>query len=210
MSQLVACVTGDAVIMAADRRIEVRGDAETTVHAARKLFAVGDGVAIASSGAAVGVKITQAVAHAFAKRPKVTFAEAEEYALGVFGRDYAAFVAHGAEWFAAHPEALKLSYVLIGGVDADGTRHLKFHASECHGEPYRSLPVGAVLAAPRRLGLETRLTQALMAKKTTLEIKAMLLTHLTRIAELDSAVGGPFDVAVISASGVALETVERI
>lgn len=209
MSQLVACVTGDSVLLAADRRVEVRGEVCATVQTARKLFALGSNAAVATSGAAVGIRISQLVAQAFANRSAVPFAEVEEYAMAVFRREYECFTAQGAEWFAAHPEALRLSYVLLAGRDTDGARHLRLYASENHGDPYRSLPVGKVLAAPRRLGLETRLSQALMADAPTHEVKALFLKHLTRIAELDEAVGEPFDFASVGPSGISLETIER-
>lgn len=209
MSQLVACVTGDSVLIAADRRVEVRHDNSSTVHTARKLFGVGARAAVATSGAAVGIHISQMVAKAFAQKPNVSFPEVEEYAMAVFQREYAAFIARGTEWFAAHPKALKLSYVLLAGRDGDGGRHVRFYASEDHGDAYRPLSVGSVLAAPRRLGLETRLSQALAANAPTMEIRGMLFTHLSRIAELDEAVGGPFDLATLGPSGIVLETIER-
>lgn len=209
MSQLVACVTGDSVLIAADRRVEVRHDHSSTVHTARKLFALGSGAAVATSGAAVGIHISQTVARAFARRPMVSFSEAEEYAMEVFRREYAALIARGAEWFAAHPKALKLSYVLLAGRDADNGRFVRFYASEDHDDEYRPLAVGSVLTAPRRLGLETRLSQALSANAPTVEIRGLLFSHLSRIAELDEAVGGPFDLATIGPSGLVMETIER-
>ncbi|MHB8766145.1 MAG: hypothetical protein ACYDA8_17650, partial [Deferrisomatales bacterium] len=137
------------------------------------------------------------------------FADLERYALSVFQKEYREFSRQGAQWFAAHPEARRLSYILIGGVAPGAPGQFHFHASEEHGQDYRLLPSGQVLTAPRRLGLEARLARAVAAGTPLDELVQLTLGGFRRIAEADPAVAPPFDAAVLDAGGVRLVTFDE-
>lgn len=210
LSQLYGCLGPDWVVLAADRRVEIREEGEVRATSARKLFALGRHGAIASSGAAVGIRISLEVAQLLADRPLPDLDEVEGFVVDHFQRRYDEFLAQGEEWFRCHPEALTLSYFMLAGVDADGAPRLRFYASERHGDPYRALPVGQVLTAPRRLGSEARFLNALKGGVSAHDARAMAVGDLRRIAAKEHSVAPPFDFAVIDVAGANLETFEEI
>ena len=61
---------------------------------------------------------------------------------------------------------------------------------------------------PRRLGLETRLARGAESGDSTETSQETLIATLRKIAEVDEAVGGPFDIATFNGSGLHLETIE--
>jgi hypothetical protein len=187
--------------------VVVRVGQETQVHTIRKLFPLGTRAAVATSGAAIGIAVSRTLSRLLRRRAPLPFAEVEAYALSVFQKEYGDFVRQGADWFAAHPEARRLSYVLLGGREASGEFAFRFHASEDHQEPYRPLPTGYALAAPRRLGLEASLVRAAASGASSEKIYEVAVNGLRTIATRDEAVGGPFDVALFDADGLRLQTV---
>lgn len=205
MSQLVACLCKDALVLAADRRVVAERGGVETVHSLQKLFSLGPAAAVATSGAAVGVAVSRTLSRLLARRAALPAEELVAYALAVFQGEYQEFQEQGAAWFDAHPEAHRLSYVLIGSRDPGYAPSFAFFASEAHGEPYRRLPTGAILTAPRRLGLEGRLGRLLATGATTDEVRATILSGLRLIASKEDAVAPPFDLAAIDAAGVRLE-----
>ena len=209
MSQLFACVSEDFALLAADRRVEVRNGSQVSALPARKLFSPGDSVLIATSGAAVGITICEKLSVTLAAGNSMDLEEFESYAMPYFQREYHEFTRKGADWFASHPEAPRLSYVLMVGRTDGGGYGLRFYASEKHGEPFRLLPSGKVLTAPRRLGLEGAVMRALTGPGTAGAVKATVLNSLLKIEALDPAVAGPFDLAVLDGNGLKMETAER-
>jgi len=210
VSQLVALIADSTIIMASDRRVEVSGEEGKAVHSLRKLYPLGVNCAVATLGAAVTIDTSRKLAQALARRPAMDFSEVEDYAMGVFQQDYDAFVKAGASWFGEHSEAPTLSYIMLAGRNRDSSCHLRFYASETHGEPYRALPVADVLCAPRRVGLETRLKNLLASGGGLDAVRPLLLDNLYRIASLDEAVEGPFDLAVLGPCGIKMEIAEAI
>jgi hypothetical protein len=207
LSQLVACTYSNGLVLAADRRLVVERRGERQVHSVSKLFPLGAAAAVATSGAAVGIAVSRTLSRLLRRRASLPFAELEAYALSVFQKEYGEFVKQGADWFAAHPEAHRLSYVLLGGRRPDGEFVIRFYASEAHDEPYRLLPTGGVLAAPRRLGLESRLTRAAASGARSDEVFETTIQGLRAIAARDEAVGSPFDLALLDENGLRLQTV---
>ena len=204
MSQLVACRSERGLVLAADRRVVVEAGGESRIHSVQKVFALGPTAAVATSGAAVGVAVSRTLARLFRKRAALPFTELEDYVLNVFQKTYDEFVEQGARWFEAHPGAHQLSYILLGGRESPGTFAFRFHASEAHGKPYLPLPTGAVLSAPRRLGLEGRLARALAAGAGLDELRRVTVEGLRLIAAKEESVAPPFDVAVIDDHGARL------
>lgn len=181
---------------------------QTRVHSLQKLFPLGPGAAVATSGAAVGVYVSRTLSRLLGRRAALPTADLAAYALSVFQGQYDEFQNQGAAWFSSHPEAHRLSYVLLGGRDQDGAFSFAFHASEAHREPYRRLPTGNVLTVPRRLGLEGRLGHARADGASLSRIRDVALEGLRVIAGKEEAVAGPFDTASIDAGGVRMETSE--
>ena len=203
MSQLVACQWPGGLVMAADRRVETQRDGVRGVHSLRKLFPLGPQAALATSGAAVGIWVSRVLSRLFRRRAALPLHELESYALSVFQKEYDQFVHQGRKWFAAHPEAHRRSYVLLGGSRGNGRFDFRFHASEDHGKPYRALGSSKVLTAPRRLGLEGRLAQASAGEAPDEDsLLDMIVAGLRQIAAHDGAVAPPFDTVVLSARGV--------
>ena len=203
MSQLIACQWQGGLVMAADRRVETRRGGERDVHTVRKLFPLGPQAAVATSGAAVGIWVSRVLSRLFRRRGALPLQELESYALSVFQKEYGQFVQQGARWFAAHPEALRRSYVLLGGRRGDGGYRFRFHASEEHGDPYHPLGATRVLTAPRRLGLEGRLAQAAGTDQPDGDtLLDLVLSGLRQIAAHDEAVAAPFDVVALTPGGV--------
>lgn len=208
MSQLVACRGERGLVLAADRRVVAERNGECQIHSVRKLFALGPTAAVATSGAAVGVAVSRTLTRLLRRRAALPFEELQLYALSVFQKSYAEFVAQGARWFETHPEAHRLSYLLLGGRESPGRFTFSFYASESHAEPYRVLPTGSVLTAPRRLGLEARLARASGSAALLSEIVEIAAEGLRLIARKEGGVAGPFDIALIDDSGVRFETFE--
>lgn len=208
MSQLVACILPKGLLIAADRRVVVGDGPEAEVHALRKLFPLGSSAALATSGAAVGLAVSRLLSRLLEKRPPLPLAELEAYALSVFQKEYDAFIRRGGVWFTAHPYAHRLSYLLLGGRQADGSFTFRFHASEAHGEPYRPLPTGQALTAPRRLGLESRLVHAIAANACLEDVRDLAVAGLRLIAQKENSVAGPFDIALLDDSGLRLEEID--
>ncbi|GAB4246615.1 MULTISPECIES: Ntn hydrolase family protein [Deferrisoma] len=208
MSQLVGCAWTGGVVLAADRRVTVGTDEGEQTRSVRKLYPLGHWAAAATAGAAVGIGLTRRIARAFHGRAAPFLDEIEPYILKVFCREYEAFVQQGARWFAAHPEAHQRSYLLLGGKDSAGAFRIAFYASEAHDCPHAPLPVGNVVTAPRRLGLEARLAQELAGEPAPGAVEELVAVALRRIAQRDEAVGGPFDLAVLDSHGLRFETLE--
>jgi hypothetical protein len=204
----VASLCDQGIVLAADRRVAVGHGPNAQVHSLRKLFPLGPAAAVATSGAAVGVAVSRTLSRLVSGRAALPTSELTTYALSVFQGEYQEFQEQGRAWFSSHPEAHRLSYVLIGSRDRDGTLSLSFHASEAHGEPYRQLPIGAILTVPRRLGLEGRLGRTLAGGASLDQLRDVALEGLRLIAGKEEAVAGPFDVALVDAVGVRLETAE--
>lgn len=208
MSQLVACRTAEGVVIAADRQVVVDRDGQVRTRTLRKLFPLGPGAAIATSGAAVGIWVSRTLSHLLRRRGTLAFEDLEDYVLHVFQREYDEFVRQGASWFAANPEAHRLSYILLAGKEESGRHGFRFYASEAHGDPYRALSTGDVLTAPRRLGLETRLLRSVTEGLPLDELAGKVADGLGVIASREDSVGGPFDIATLSAGGVRIEVCE--
>lgn len=202
MSQLVAAAGNGFVVIAADRRVETRGDDGVSVRFTKKLYPLGRYAAIATGGAAVGINISLKLATLLGESRKMPFNELESYAIGVFQHEYDSFLRQGEEWFKTHPEAIRRAFILLAGSDGPNAPAIRFYASEDHGEPFRSLPVGNVLTAPRRLGLESALSRALMKGAAEEEIRGLVVESLARIEKADEAVGGPFDILTIFNDGI--------
>lgn len=207
LSQLVACALDRGVFVAADRRVSVGEGPEPEVHALRKLYPLGPNAVLATSGAAVGLGISRFLSALFGNRPAFPLADLEGYALSVFQKEYDDFVRQGGEWFTAHPHAHRRSYVLLGGREAGGRFAFRFHASEAHGQPYRLLSTNRVLTAPRRLGLESRLSHALSKGASDGDIRTLITEGLHQIAGKEEDVSGPFDVALLDDRGLHLEEI---
>lgn len=210
MSQLVACVSEKFALVAADRRVEVREESGTRVLSLKKLYAPSRTALLATSGAAVGISISERFEHTMQARDSLNFGEVADFAASFFQKEYDEFIRKGAAWFKANPEAMRLAYLLLAGRNVDGTFGLRFYASESHTQPFKMLPTGAVLTAPRRIGLEAALMKTLAASPNPDEIKMTVLKALTRIEAVDGAVAGPFDVSVITVDGLKMETIEKI
>lgn len=201
MSQLVACCSGEGLVVAADRRVAVDLRGQRQVHEIRKLFPLGSSAVVATSGAAVGIAVSRNLHRFLRRRASPPFEDLEAYALSVFQKEYAEFVRQGEEWFRSHPDAHRLSYVLLGGRQQDDTWALRFYASEAHHEPYRRLPTVSVVTAPRRLGLEGRLGLAVRQGASPESLRDAALEGLRIICRKDDAVGGPFDWAAFGRDG---------
>ncbi len=203
MSQLVACSFDGGVLLAADRRVAVERDGELQVHSLRKLFTLGSTAAVATSGAAVGIAVSRNLHRFFRGRASPPLEEVDAYALSVFQKEYREFILQGENWFRINPHAHRLSYVLLAGREGGGAHAFRFYASEAHHEPYRLLATGAVLTAPRRLGLEARLGRALAEGVGGDALVALVLEGLWVIGRKEEAVGPPFDWCLIRGAGVA-------
>lgn len=202
MSQLVACCFEGGVLLAADRRVAVEREGELQVHSLRKLFPLGSAAAVATSGAAVGIAVSRNLHRFLRGRASLPFEDLEAYALSVFQKEYAEFVRQGENWFRINPHSHRLSYVLLAGRAPGGTHTFRFHASEAHHEPYRLLPTGPLLTAPRRLGLEARLARAVAGGAAGETLVEVVLEGLRVIGKKEEAVGPPFDWALIRGAGV--------
>jgi hypothetical protein len=210
MSQLIACRWPGGVVMAADRRVESRRNGVRAMHTVRKLFPLGPQAAVATSGAAVGIWVSRVLSRLLRKRGSLPLKELETYALSVFQKEYDQFVTQGEKWFSAHPEAHRRSYVLFGGKRSTGDFHFRFHASEEHGDPYHPLGTTNVLTAPRRLGLESRLSRAVSADpRDENEIRDLAIAGLRQIANQDDGVAGPFDTVTLSAQGIRWQVFDK-
>ncbi|MEW6488347.1 MAG: hypothetical protein AB1578_10620 [Thermodesulfobacteriota bacterium] len=201
MSQLVACCFEGGVLLAADRRVAVERRGRDEIHALRKLFPLGASAAVATSGAAVGIAVSRSLHRFLQGRASPHLEDLEAYAVSVFQKEYAEFIRQGERWFRIHPHAHRLSYVLLAGQEGAGTHAFRFYASEAHHEPYRLLPTGAVLTAPRRLGLEARLGRALAAGASGDTLVQVVLEGLRVIGKKEPAAGPPFDWVVIRGAG---------
>jgi len=202
MSQLVACRFPGGVILAADRRVAVVRAGEPQVHSVKKLFALGSTAAVATSGAAVGIAVSRNLHRFLRRRSSPPLEEVEAYALSVFQKEYSDFVRQGETWFRSHPDAHRLSYLLLAGRTGAGEFAFRFHGSEAHHEPYRLLPTGDVLTAPRRLGLEGRLVRATAAGARGPALLDIVLEGLRVAAAREESVGPPFDYMIFEAGGV--------
>ncbi len=203
MSQLVACNSRAGLVLAADRRVVMSRAGQREFHSLRKLFPLGTRAAVATSGAAIGIAVSRNLNRWMRRHASLPFAELEEYALHVFQREYDHFVAEGRAWFAAHPWAHRRSYVLLGGWAQPKTEpELRFYASEEHGDPYHTLPIGQVVTAPRRLGLEAQLHRAALDGAAVEDLAEIVLAGLRRVAEIEEAVAAPFDAALFSGGRV--------
>lgn len=201
MSQLVACRFEGGLLVAADRRVAAELRGEHQVHTIRKLFPLGSTAVVATSGAAVGIAVSRNLHRFLKRRSSPPLEDLEAYALSVFQKEYAEFIRQGEAWFRSHPQANRLSYLLLGGREDGGTYGFRFYASEAHHEPYRLLPTGAVLTAPRRLGLEARLTRALAQGTGGDGLLQVILAGLRVVGEKEEAVGPPFDWVIFERGG---------
>ena len=208
MSQLVACRTDHCLLLAADRRVEHREVSEKTIRLEKKLYRLGHRTAVATSGAAIGIDVSQRLSQTLGQSRALPFDEIETYILSVFQREYDAFTKHGARYFDENPEALRLSYILLGGMSGEGSPTLRFYASEDHASPYAPMKIGSVLTAPRRLGLEMRLSQALGKGGSPPELKAIIVAGLRQICDRENTVGGGFEVGQIDQDGLVIESFE--
>ncbi|PLX40055.1 MAG: hypothetical protein C0608_10155 [Deltaproteobacteria bacterium] len=201
MSQLLAVNTGYGVILAADRRVEVRQGHHTHEEERVKLYPMGTLAAIATSGAAVCIPMTEQLSKFIGDKP-LSFEHAAPYVVEQMQREYDKFIDMAGDWFLKNPKAYKLSYLLIGGVNAGGEPSFEFYASEAHGEAYHKLPTQDVFTAPRRMGLETRLMAANARGAPLEEILEIIKDGLFLVAKKEIAVGGVFDLVIINSGGI--------
>lgn len=202
MSQLVACCFEGGILLAADRRVAVERRGRDEIHSLCKLFPLGACAAVATSGAAVGIAVSRSLHRFLQGRASPHLEDLEAYAVSVFQKEYAEFIRQGERWFRIHPHAHRLSYVLLAGQECAGTHAFRFYASEAHHEPYRLLPTSAVLTAPRRLGLEARLGQAVAAGASGETLVQLVLAGLRVIGKKEPGVGPPFDWVLIREAGM--------
>jgi len=201
MSQLLALNTEYGVILAADRRVEVREGHQIHEEERVKLFPMGTVAAMATSGAAVCIPMTEQLSN-FIGEQELNFEVVAPYVLEQMQREYDKFIDMAGDWFLRNPEAYRLSYLLIGGVNAGGEPIFEFYASEAHGESYYALPTHEVLTAPRRLGLETRLRAANARSASLEEILEIIEAGLSLVASKENAVGNTFDLVIINKEGI--------
>ncbi len=210
MSQLIACNTPRCLLLAADRRVETRGDGSSQIYTAQKLFPLGAHAAVATSGAAVGIDASRELARSLAHSAPRTFDDLDTYSLHVFNQRYNTFKEQGKAWFETHPEAIRLSYILLGGTHdgkADGERMFRFHGSESHEDAYSHIPTVDVLTAPRRIGLEARLAHAARADADADSLREIILAGLRLVEEKEGSVCGPYDIAIFDDQGRRFESV---
>lgn len=206
MSQIAAITSPDYMLIASDRRVSVMRGEESIYTEKRKLFPLGPTAAITTGGAAIGINISEKLSDSVGKTDKVEIEELEGYVLDVFQRRYDEFIDRGAKWFSENPDAHRRSCFLIGGRDSRGSFSLSFYVSENHGEPFTKSPLSSQsLAMPRRLGLEAKLSRALMLNSPLDEVTGLALSSLRQIAEHDEGVGAPFDLALFDSAGMRLE-----
>jgi hypothetical protein len=154
----------------------------------------------------VGIETSRELARSMAHRSPESFEALDRYALHVFNRRYDTFKLQGRTWFEAHPDALQRSYILLGGTE-NGDRRFHFHGSESHADRYRHIPTADVLTAPRRIGLEARLTHAARSDAGADALRDIILAGLALIETRERAVSGPFDIALFDDRGRRFETV---
>lgn len=213
MSQLVACHTPRCLLLAADRRVVTHVDGEQQIHTAQKLFPLGSTAAVATSGAAVGIDASRELARLLAAQGPSSMDELEARTLHVIGQRYDVFKHRGKAWFDEHPEALQLSYILLGGFEGDPSanqRSFRFYGSESHAEPHRHIQTAEVLTAPRRLGLELRLSRAAQADAEPDALRELVIEGLRLIEKREQSVRGPFDLALFDAAGRHLYSVDSL
>lgn len=174
----------------------------------QKLFPLGRWGAVATSGAAVGIAVSRKLSVSISRQATLLLSELEEYVLAVLRKEYEGFLARGAKWFSEHPDAHQLSYLLLAGRKGDEQFGFAFYASESHGERHHRLATGSLLTAPRRLGLEMRLARAAQAGASEQKILETAAIGLRQIAARETAVDGPFDVALIDTDGLRMTRVE--
>jgi hypothetical protein len=206
MSQLVALKTTEHMIIASDRRVEIRDGDNARASHHRKLFALGANAAITSVGAAIGIAISKKLSASIRQTISLTFKDLESFVLQVFQEEYDNFISRGTAWFADNPEAHRRASFALGAKDPDGLFSLAFYVSEDHDQPFRKAPLlDASVVMPRRLGLEAKLARETECSSSLHNLKEITLQSLQQIEALDLAVGSPFDFALFDKSGMRIE-----
>lgn len=204
MSQQVVYQDSQGIVLASDSRVMyIDGEAWQVAPSQKKIYSLGPDACISSVGEAVGVTLSQQFQERVRERGWTELLDIYAAAHDFLNRRYYRYLLQHYGWFRTHPGAFRLLYFVIAGYSRRlGEGKVFLLESKDHELPFTLVPIGHVVTMPRVLTLEARLV-ALQKRGASLEeVAAFCLEQMQLIARRDATVGGPYQVVVITASGV--------
>ncbi len=210
MTQILAYQGPGGVVVATDSRaqhFDAAGRCRAiTVH---KLFRLSPHVVLVTGGAGYGLSICRTFQQHVEDKGLFHINEICYQALPIFRSQWQRFMRDASRQTFPGDE-LNRVYMLIAGrsLEDDGQPYrLCLWGSERDGESLHEIPVGHIVAIPRRIGFESRL-QRLDRNRTSLQqVRMMMLRFLNHLAQNTDSVGPPFHFLKITAAGIAHRTI---
>ena len=207
MAQAIVCYNHEGLVLATDSLVvQELDEGQVERSTARRLFALGTQAAMVAAGAPLGLELATELARWLQARHLVdlddVLAVSREFLAEGYARPLRAHQALGEE----RPAAFRHLYFIVGGYA--GSARAPYQAillcSEAGELPFQEVHLGRVFTLPRRLGLEVRVTRRIAEGAGLNELATTCRAALKLAAERNpELVGGPIDVATVSAGGVA-------
>lgn len=194
------------IALATDSRaVTLPDDAQRDTEALsiRKLFQLTSHIAMVTGGAGYGVLLCDEFQRHIREEGIVHFRDVVERALPFFRSERTVFQQRNV--FAPNRPDLDRLYFLIAGYDpreSESPFQSALFASEDRADPLHRLRTGRVVAIPRQLGLEYRLSRLDLNEATLDEAESIFREFLEKLARTGSDVGPPFYFVRITPAGV--------
>lgn len=209
MTQILLYRSKDGIALATDSRA-VRFDSETEDSSGQlevqKLFSLSPEVLMVTGGAGFGILLCRRFHRMVSQAGFQEFNEIADAAKTFFPREVDSFRRKSSTSIRS---TLDRVYFLFAGYIPDGSEEsfrFLLLASENGTDPVHVLETSGVVAIPRQMGIEYRLTHLLPQEASLDEVEALFESFLLKLANSDDDVGPPFHFARITPTGISVKT----
>lgn len=208
MSQILGYRSPAGIAIAVDSRA-VSYPAETEAHyqSIQKLFVLTPYVVILTAGAGYGILASGKFQVHVSRHPWWGFKEIRGQALPFLRAEIDRFGREGGK-LPSQTELDRVYFVLAGFVPQHPADpfHLELLGAEHGSELLHAIQTGPVVAVPRRMGIEYRLSNLHATGKGLDEAEQLCENCLFKLAEQTGEVGPPFHFVRITAGGITVRT----
>lgn len=204
MTQILAYCCPEGIVLGTDSRAQhYQQNGSVTSGAVHKLFPLCPRLLLATAGAGYGIALSRAFQNHVQRKNLWQFDEVCYQALPFF-RSERERLKHEGRLPVQRQDLARVYFLLAGQNLACREQPFQLHllGSEQHDEPLRRIPVREILAIPRQLGLESRLSRLRQEHQALARIRAVMKRFLVQLSKTSPDVGPPLHVVSINREGI--------
>jgi len=204
MSQLVVYQAEEGIVLATDSHaVHYPGTDRREIVQVRKLFPLTPHAAMVTAGVGYGLPLCAAFQEHVKRAGIAEWEEILQRASIFFPSEVRRL--QGSDALEGLEEGLHRLYIVVAGHDflrTESPFRFRLLASEGPGDPLRFRETGPLVAIPRQMTLEYRLSRLSPSKNRLDAAEKTVGDFMKRLAEADDEIGPPFLFARITADGV--------